>query len=183
MNRISNTLIFTATILLPFSAVAQSSHNHSNHGQENTSSILTEPGQGGFAALTEVVSILNADPNTDWQTVNIQALRDHLVDMNDLILRTEVEILHINDGLRFEFDKSLVANEAAMRMVPAHSTVLENETGWVTSVQSNDEILIWEVTSTASELNIQKLGFFGLMATGDHHREHHLAIATGKPMY
>jgi len=183
MNRISRTLILTATILLPVSAIAQSSHNHSNHGLESTSSILTEPGQGAFAALTEVVSLLNADPSTDWQTVNIQALRDHLVDMNNLILRTKVETLQINDGLRFEIDKSLAANGAAMRMVPAHSTVLENETGWITSIQSNDETLIWEVTSTEAALNIQKLGFFGLMATGDHHREHHLAIATGKPMH
>lgn len=55
-------------------AFAQTSHtghgdgmNHSAHVQEQarTGAALSEPGQGAFAALSEVVRALEADPNTD----------------------------------------------------------------------------------------------------------------------
>jgi hypothetical protein len=45
-----------------------------------------EAGQGAFAAIAEIVALLEADPNTDWSKVNIAALREHLVDMDELTL-------------------------------------------------------------------------------------------------
>ena len=47
----------------------------------------TEAGQGAFAAIQEIVAILEADPDTDWSKVDIDALRQHLVDMNAVTLR------------------------------------------------------------------------------------------------
>lgn len=176
-------LAIVLVLISPISANSQSGHEHSNHNQVNKQSILSEPGQGAFASLTEVVQVLNADQTTDWETVNIRALRDHLVDMNDLILKTEYQVFPIENGLRFEFDNTLNANSAATRMVPAHSAVLQNDSGWNSHIENSGKKLVWEVTSTKDIEKIARLGFFGLMATGDHHREHHLAIATGKNMH
>ena len=39
-----------------------------------------EPGQGAFAAMQEIVAILEADPTTDWSKVDLPALRQHLAD-------------------------------------------------------------------------------------------------------
>src|SRR5437763_2768602 len=40
----------------------------------------TSPGQAAFGAISEIVRLLKADPNTDWSKVNIEALRQHLID-------------------------------------------------------------------------------------------------------
>ena len=42
------------------------------------------PGQDVFGAIQEVVRILEADPATEWSKVNISALRQHLIDMNEV---------------------------------------------------------------------------------------------------
>src|SRR5438270_319404 len=42
----------------------------------------TEPGQSAFAAIQEIVQILEGDSRTDWTKVNIEALRQHLIDMS-----------------------------------------------------------------------------------------------------
>ena len=49
-----------------------------------------EPGQVAFAANQEVVAILASDPATDWSKVDIEALRQHLIDMNSVTLRARV---------------------------------------------------------------------------------------------
>src|SRR5438552_18068577 len=36
------------------------------------------PGQAAYAAIGEVVRLLEADPRTDWSRVNVEALRQHL---------------------------------------------------------------------------------------------------------
>ena len=47
------------------------------------------PGQDPFGAIQEIVRILEADPSTDWSKVNIAALREHLIDMNEVTLRAD----------------------------------------------------------------------------------------------
>src|SRR6516165_7172350 len=49
------------------------------HGGMSGQPVLA--GQDAFGAIQEVVQILEADPTTDWSKVNIDALRQHLVDM------------------------------------------------------------------------------------------------------
>jgi hypothetical protein len=39
-------------------------------------------GQDAFGAIQEIVGMLEADPATDGSKVDIDALRDHLLDMN-----------------------------------------------------------------------------------------------------
>ena len=43
-------------------------------------------GQSAFELISQIVDRLEADPNTDWETINIEALRQHLVDMNQVPL-------------------------------------------------------------------------------------------------
>jgi hypothetical protein len=44
----------------------------------------TLAGQDAFGAIQEIVQILQSDPKTDWSKVNISALRQHLIDMNEV---------------------------------------------------------------------------------------------------
>ena len=39
----------------------------------------TRPGQDAFAAIQAIVQILDADPQTDWSKVDLEALRQHLI--------------------------------------------------------------------------------------------------------
>lgn len=139
-----------------------------------------EPGQGAFAALTEIVDLLAKDPTTDWSRVNINALRAHLVDMDRLITETEVTQNNTADGVEFRI--SLPNRDvAALRMVPAHGPVRAAETGWDSTINDEGGTLVWTVTAPEPDLpKLRALGFFGLMATGDHHRAHHLMLARGQ---
>jgi len=168
-------------------ATAQMYHSHMNHGAMpslpvSSSALPTEPGQGGFAAISEIVEMLSTDPDTDWSRVSIDALHAHLVDMNNLIMKTSVDTRDIPGGIEVTIPKSGRDDSAALRMVPAHAPVLASETGWSSKVDDKADKLVWRVTSDTEEARISALGFYGLMATGDHHRAHHLAIAKGMPM-
>ena len=50
----------------------------------------TQPGQDAFGAIQEIVRILEADPATDWSKVDLEALREHLIDMNEVTLHAAV---------------------------------------------------------------------------------------------
>jgi hypothetical protein len=60
----------------------------------------TKLGQDAFAAIQEVVRILEADPQTDWSKVNIEVLRQHLIDMNSVSLAAKSSSEPINGGVR-----------------------------------------------------------------------------------
>lgn len=142
---------------------------------------LTEPGQGAFAALSEVVKLLEADPATDWSKVNIAALRDHLIDMDRLVRDAVVAEEVLANGIRASVTGDPYALGAAKRMVPAHAAELSKDDRWTVQVQDHDTYVLLEVTSgdPATVARIGGLGFFGLMASQDHHREHHLMFARG----
>ena len=165
---------------------ADGAMNHADHAtthQNESSSTVqfapAEPGQGAFAALAEIAVILRSDPQTDWSKVNLSRLRDHLSDMNDLVFKTTFTTHALDNGIRITVDLTAEGNAAAGRMVPAHAPVLGGETGWSSVVETNGTRMSWEVTDDHDGDQIKALGFFGLMATGDHHRAHHLAIARG----
>lgn len=45
--------------------------------------------------------LLDAEPDTDWTKVDIEALRRHLVDMNNVTLRAEIAAEPVANGLSF----------------------------------------------------------------------------------
>ncbi len=142
-----------------------------------------EPGQGAFAAIGEIVTRLGADPKTDWSTVDIDGLRAHLLDMDDLVTKASVISRDIPGGLEMTIATTGQGGAAASRMVPAHSPMLAAETGWTVSLDDGDGALVWSVTSDANMAQIRALGFFGLMAKGGHHQVHHLGMATGQMVH
>ena len=52
--------------------------------------LTSETGQSQFVAIAEIVSLLRNDPETDWSQVEIKALRDHLVDMDNVTTKALV---------------------------------------------------------------------------------------------
>ena len=56
-------------------------------GMHGASTTPTMPGQDTFGAIQEIVQILDADPKTDWSKVDLEALRQHLIDMNEVTLK------------------------------------------------------------------------------------------------
>jgi hypothetical protein len=158
--------------------------NHSVHMRSATPGgvLLTEPGQGAFAALSEVVSVLEADPETDWSNVDLGTLRDHLVDMDRLVSNTVVKEIKLPDGIRAVATGDVETISSLRRMVPAHAAELGTDDRWTVAVSEDDESVTLTVTSDdpAVVARIKGLGFFGLMASQDHHRGHHLMMASGE---
>lgn len=184
--RVLATTIATSAAALATPLAAQHA-DHSDHAGHvmaapGVSNVPSEPGDGSFAAIIEIVAILSADPDTDWTRVDIDGLREHLVDMNQLVVGASVRSERLPDGLRMLIDTSGRPGEAASRMVPAHAPFLAAETGWQSEVARDGDEIVWTVTAvdTGAVARIQALGFFGLMATGDHHRMHHMAMARGE---
>ena len=125
--------------------------------------------------------VLEADPETDWSQVNLGALRDHLVDMDRLVTPTTVKELKLTNGVRVLASGDADKIATLRRMVPAHAAELAKDGRWNVEVTENAESV--ELTVTSEDIaviaRIKGLGFFGLMASQDHHKEHHMMMARG----
>jgi len=173
--------LLSAALLLAVTGTALPGQAHVQQpGMAHPATALTEPGQGAFAAISEVVAALMADPATDWSRVNIDALRQHLVDMDEVTLRTTVQTDTIPGGARFTVTGLGRTVGAIRRMTMSHASMIsaplvmraeERDGGAVVAVTSRD---------AAGVARIRALGFFGIMTLGAHHQEHHLAIARGE---
>jgi hypothetical protein len=141
---------------------------------------VSEGGQSAFAAIQEIVAILMADPQTDWSRVDIDALRRHLVDMDNVTLRALVEKQKTEGGARFEATSDDPAVTASIRaMVPAHVAAMNGVEGWSMQAEEIPGGAALTVTGADPE-RIYALGFLGIMTVGMHHQEHHLALASGR---
>ena len=77
--------------------------NHASHMamQTGASGLPTEGGQAAFAAIQQIVATLPADPATNLARVDIQALRRHPIDMDNVTLRASVQSKAIDGGACF----------------------------------------------------------------------------------
>jgi len=139
------------------------------------------PGQDAFAAVQEIVRILEADPKTDWSKVALEALRQHLIDMNEVTLRAAAVATEIDGGLAITVTGSGRTLAAIERMVPAHAAAINGLHGWsAAAAPAPDGVRLTVTASDANEVrHIRGLGFIGLMVSGGHHQPHHLAMARG----
>ena len=147
--------------------------------QQRPAPAATEAGQSAFAAIQEIVDILQADPDTDWTNVNIDALRQHLVDMDNVTTRASVRTQQLNGAVAFlvsSQDPDVIAS--IQRMVIAHAAVMNGVDGMEMRASPRDYGAILGVEGDLDRIN--GLGFFGIMASGMHHQAHHLAIARGE---
>lgn len=181
-------LIFLGALtasIFPLLAIGQQSHGDHSHANKKMAVApqeAIEPGQGAFAAISEIVAILQADPNTEWRKVDINRLREHLVDMDQLTLNASVRQREEANQIIFEVIGTGRTVRAIKAMTPAHAIELNKSTNWEVTAESTDDGSIMRLSSDqVGELEkIKALGFFGIMATGAHHQEHHLAMARGK---
>lgn len=154
---------------------------HMHGPQSGALGAPTMPGQDAFGTIQEVVQILQADPATDWSKVNIGALRQHLIDMNEVTLRAMVVERMLDNGIEIAVTGEGRTLEAIKRMVPAHINELR-EIGW--TAKNEDLANGVKLTVTASEsqplAKLKALGFLGIMVQGAHHQPHHLMMAKGE---
>lgn len=168
-------------------ALATSINNHDTHqGHGNTAgSIPIETGQSAFAAITEIVSMLDENPKTDWSKVNITALRDHLIDMNALTLGAKVVVIETEKRIEFVISGQGDVLRATQNMVPAHARELNKMNEWHVEGEATNvgARLTIQTADAETFAKVKALGFFGLMATGAHHQPHHLGMATGQMIH
>ena len=144
----------------------------------------TLPGQDAYAAIAEVVRILEADKATNWAKVDLEALRQHLIDMNDVTLRSAVKQLPVPGGAAFEVTGEGRTAAAIRRMLRDHSGMLErlpDYTATADEIPGGARLTVRAKRSgdSATEARVRGLGFIGMMTVGAHHTMHHLAIARG----
>ena len=140
-----------------------------------------QPGQAAFGAIQEIVAMLEADPQTDWTKVDIDALRQHLIDMDEVTINAVAHKEPIDNGLRIELTGSGRTLTAIQRMVPDHAREIDGKRGWTVRTASLPDGVTLTVTAAdpAEVQKIRALGFMGIMVQGMHHGPHHLAMARG----
>lgn len=148
------------------------------------SALPTQSGQAAFSAISEVVRMLKADPNTDWTRVNIEALRQHLIDMNDVTMNAVVKQRPVAGGLEMEVTGTGNTAGAIKRMAVNHTRMLGQGADYRASAREIANGAVITVTAkdtsnTRLTAQIRGLGFAGMMTEGDHHAPHHLALARG----
>lgn len=148
-----------------------------------STSPLTEPGNAIFATLQEVVNQLLQDDNTNWEKVDLESLRQHLIDMENFTVNVRViSKTAIEQGVQVLIEPSTSQAAGSLdRALAAHPAMLEQETGWnMVSEKSANNYRI-QITSTNPEdvMKIRALGYIGIMTMGSHHQPHHWAMASG----
>ena len=144
----------------------------------------TQSGQAAFATVAEIVKILEADKTTDWAKVDLEALRQHLIDMDAVTMRARVRKVPTVGGITMDITGEPTVSAAVRRMVSAHAPMLESIGGWRATTASIPGGMRFTVVASnpadsATVARIRGLGFIGLMVQGDHHSSHHLMIAKG----
>jgi hypothetical protein len=184
--------ILAATLVLaPLHAHAQqpvSGHapdmDHGSHGAAAQEAGIVRPaesGQGAFAAIQEIVTLLDADPATDWTRVDIEGLRRHLIDMNNVTLGADIAAAPFGNGVRYTVTGEGDVRLSVRRMVMAHAGTMNGANGLFIKADEHPWGAVMTVTlaDPADLVKLEGLGFIGVMTLGAHHQEHHLAIATG----
>ena len=166
-----------------------SHHSHGHAGAMHTMDGMaggapTMAGQDAFGAIAEIVRILDADPATDWTRVDLERLRQHLIDMNEVVLRSTVRPTPVPGGLAMEITGTGRTEQAIRTMVMAHALELDRMAGIAARTESlPGGVRLTVVTRSPDDAKriarIRGLGFAGLMTEGAHHQAHHLAMARG----
>ena len=149
--------------------------------------VPTLPGQDAFGAIAEIVRILDADPQTDWSQVDLERLRQHLIDMNEVVLRAEVRTSSVPGGLVMDVTGAGRIELSIRAMVIPHATELDQMPGLAAKTEAIPGGVRLTVTARDAEdaraiARVRGLGFIGLLTLGAHHQPHHLAMARGQAM-
>lgn len=157
---------------------------HGQHQMGKDDTPLSMPGNDIFGTIQEVVQKLEANPNTDWTKVDLEALRQHLLDMK--AFTEEVAVIEqkpITNGTEIQVrPETERAGKALKRLFSMHPAMIKKEKGWEMDAKRDQNK--WTITCTTennSEVEkIRALGYIGLLAEGAHHQLHHWMIANGQ---
>lgn len=155
-----------------------------SHGSA-TAGAPSMPGQDAFGAIAEVVQILDADATTDWSKVNLERLRQHLIDMNEVVVRAEVKQTPMPRGLSMEVTGTGRTEQAIRAMVVPHAAELDRMPSFTAKTELiPGGVRLTVTTKTPDDTNVvarlRGLGFIGLLTVGAHHGPHHVAMARGE---
>jgi hypothetical protein len=156
-------------------------HGFMHAQQFGAAGVPTMPGQDAFGTIQEIVQMLEADPSTDWSKVNIAALREHLIDMNEVTLRAAAAERALDNGVEIAVTGDGRTLDAIKRMVPAHVNELR-ALGWNAKTEDlPNGVKLTVLANGAVDLaRLKALGFMGIMVQGAHHQPHHLLMAKGE---
>jgi hypothetical protein len=160
---------------------------HMRAMQEMGGSVPAMPGQDAFAAIGEIVRILEADPATDWSRVDLERLRQHLIDMNEVTLRAAVGATPLPGGLAMDVTGTGRTEQAIRAMLVPHAVELDRMPEWSARTELiPGGVRLTVVARKADDAKlvarIRGLGFAGLITEGAHHQPHHLAMAKGEAL-
>ena len=184
------TLLIAALAVVGTIAPVQAQHHaHSpkkgtTQSEASRSAMLQAPGQAVFGTVQEAIRRLEADSTTDWSQVDVDRLRQHLLDMHQVALNVAVEgKTPIQRGVRIRIRPRKEAARASLRRVlDAHPMMLKQETGWTMKVEEQGDTYVLRVTTDDPNetAKIRALGYMGLLAYGQHHQRHHWQLVRGK---
>ena len=115
----------------PYNHGSKPSHGSDMHAQHMqamhgmAAGAPTLPGQDAFGAIAEVVKILEADPKTDWSKVNLERLRQHLIDMNEVVLHAQMKQSPVLGGAVMDITGAGRTEQAIRAMVLPHAVELD----------------------------------------------------------
>ena len=142
---------------------------------------VLEPGQSAFAAIAEIVAKLESNPNTNWNVIDIKGLREHLRDMNKVIIDAVTVAKEIDGGMQFTVTGGVDVKSSIRRMTLAHATFMNNVNGWEYKAKKIDGgAVVTVLVPPQDQAKIKALGFFGMIASSSHHQLHHWMMASGK---
>ena len=144
-------------------------------------------GQDAYATIAAIVAQLEADSTTDWSKVNIEALRQHLIVMNDVTLHARAQQSNVPGGASMDVTGDGTVTSSIRTMLRAHAGMMDLMGPYRTTVTDIPGGVRFVVTASnpqdqATVAKIRGLGFAGLLTLGDHHAAHHLALARGQAM-
>jgi len=154
------------------------------HRELMTGGQPAQPGQQAFGTIAEVVRLLDADPATDWSKVDLERLRRHLVDMDEVVMRATVTQAPVPGGLAMDVTGTGRTERAIQAMVVPHARELDRLPAYTAKTEPIKGGVRLTVTAKPAEdakavARLRGLGFIGLLTEGGHHGPHHLAMARG----
>jgi hypothetical protein len=154
---------------------------------EHDGPLPKQPAQSAYAAIAEIVRILKADSTTDWSKVNLEALRQHFIDMDAVTMRSAVSQKPVPGGVTMMVTGDAKVAASITRMVTSHAGMLDMDAQYhatVVPIANGVQFTVTARDSTNARLvaMIRGEGFAGLLTEGDHHARHHLALARGDAM-
>ena len=158
-------------------------HTQMMRGMAGGGAVL--PGQDAFGAISEIVRVLDADPATDWSKVDLERLRQHLIDMHEVVLRSTVKQAPVAGGLAMEVTGTGRTEGAIRSMVVPHATELDRAPSLSAKIEPiaggvRLTVVAKKADDAKTVARIRGLGFAGLLTEGAHHQAHHLAMAKGE---